>query len=61
MLTVPDMRTMKVMMGDGNCLFRSLFYVLTGSQDHHLAVRLLICNHNYAFHISSTKASHISS
>ncbi len=50
MLTVPDLRTVKVMMGDGNCLFRSLSYVLTGSQHHHLAVRLLICNHMHSIY-----------
>ncbi len=32
---------MKVIHGDGNCLFRSLSCVLTGSQQHHL----LDCNH----------------
>ena len=32
-LTKPDMRCVKVMMGDGNCMFRALSFVLTGSQD----------------------------
>ena len=27
--------------GDGNCMFRSESYVMTGSQEHHLEVRHL--------------------
>ncbi len=44
-LTRPDRQSVRVMIGDGNCLFRSLSCVLTGSQQHHLLVRSLICNH----------------
>ena len=44
-LTKPNMQTKKVMLGDGNCLFRSFSYVLTGSQEYHLDVRTLICHH----------------
>ena len=44
-LTRPDRQSVRVMLGDGNCLFRSLSCVLTGSQRHHLLVRCLICNH----------------
>ncbi len=44
-LTRPDRQSVRVMLGDGNCLFRSLSCVLTGSQQHHLLVRCLICNH----------------
>ena len=33
------------MQGDGNCLFRSFSYLLTGSQEHHFLVRTLICNY----------------
>ena len=31
--------------GDGNCLFRSLSYVLTGSQEQYHEVRTKICDH----------------
>ena len=44
-LTRPDRQSVRVMLGDGNCLFRSLSCVLTGSQQHHLLVCCLICNH----------------
>ena len=37
-LTPPDMRTIKRIMGDGNCLFRSLAYIITGSEDQHMAI-----------------------
>ena len=29
-LTAPDMRTVKHIKGDGNCLFRALAYIMTG-------------------------------
>ena len=48
MLTKPDMHSVKVMMGDGNCLFRSLSCILTGSQQHHLLVRACICDHMHS-------------
>ena len=35
------------MMPDGNCLFRGLAYVLTGSQSQHFELRTVICNHMY--------------
>ena len=41
-LTRPDKRSIKKIFGDG---FRSLSYVLTGSEDQHYLVRSLICNH----------------
>ena len=44
-LTRPDRQSVKVMLGDGNCLFRSFSFVLSGSQQHHLLVHNLICNH----------------
>lgn len=44
-LTRPDKRSIKRIVGDGNCLFRSLSYILTGSEDQHFLVRSLICNH----------------
>ena len=44
-LTRPDMRTVKRIEGDGNCLFRALSYLITGSESQHMAVRLAILNH----------------
>ena len=44
-LTPPDMRTIKHIMGDGNCLFRSLAYIITGSEDQHMAIRTAILEH----------------
>ena len=38
-LTRPNMRTIKGIRGDGNCLFRALSFVLTGSQEQHSHVR----------------------
>ena len=31
--------------GDGNCMFRSVSYVITGSQEHHLEVRAMTLEH----------------
>ena len=31
--------------GDGNCLFRSFSYIITGSEEQHMAVRIAILNH----------------
>ena len=39
-LTRPDCHTLKRIMGDGNCLFRSLSYIITGSEDQHFAPQL---------------------
>ena len=39
-----DCKTMPIK-GDGNCLFRSLSYVLTGSQDAHAKLRKLLCDY----------------
>ena len=39
-LTRPDMRTVKRIEGDGNCLFRAFSYLITGSESQHMAVRL---------------------
>ena len=47
-LTRPNMRTIKGIRGDGNCLFRVLSFVLTGSQEQHPHVRLLICSHMHS-------------
>lgn len=41
-LTKPDKRSIKKIVGDGNCLYRSLSYILTGSEDQHFLVRSLI-------------------
>ena len=41
----PDARTIKHIPGDGNCLFRSFSYIITGSEDQHVAVRAAILNH----------------
>ena len=32
-------------MGDGNCLFRSLSYIITGSEDQHFSLRIAIVQH----------------
>ena len=42
-LTPP--RITKRITGDGNCLFRSLSYIITGGQDQHMALRTAIVNH----------------
>ena len=44
-LTPPDMRTVKHITGDGNCLFRSFAYIMTGSEDQHMAVHTAILQH----------------
>ena len=44
-LTAPDLRTIKRILGDGNCLFRSLSYIITGSKNQHMAVRAAILQH----------------
>ena len=40
-LTRPNMRTVKHIEGDGNCLFRAFSYLITGSESQYMAVRLL--------------------
>ena len=42
-LTKPS-RT-RAIVGDGNCMFRSFSYVITGSETHHMAVRMAIVEH----------------
>ncbi len=56
-LTAPTARCVQQILGDGNCLFRSLSFVLTGSQQSHMNVRLLICEH--MLKISRLLLSHI--
>ncbi len=41
----PDLRTVKRIEPDGNCLFRSFVYIITGLEDQHMAVRAVILNH----------------
>ncbi len=40
-----DLRTVKRIRDDGNCLFRSFAYIIAGSEDQHKAVRAVILNH----------------
>ena len=56
-LTAPTARCVQHTLGDGNCLFRSLSFVLTGSEQSHMNVRLLICEHMHK--ISRLMLSHI--
>ena len=44
-LTHPDMRSLKRIQGDGNCLFRALSYIITGCEEQHMAVRNAILDH----------------
>ena len=41
----PDARIGKHIRGDGNCLFRSFPYLITGSEDEHDAVRVAIVSY----------------
>ena len=47
-LTPPDHNYTKDIVGDGNCMFRSFSYVITGSQAQHMAVRQAILDHMVA-------------
>ena len=40
-----DLRPPNHIKGDGNCLFRSFSYIITGSEEQHMAVRIAILNH----------------
>ena len=44
-LTAPNMQKNKRIRGDGNCLFRSFSYLITGTQRQHRAVRQAIVDH----------------
>ena len=44
-LTPPNMRTVKHITGDGNCLFHSFAYIMTGSENQHMAVHTAILQH----------------
>ena len=48
-LTRPDCRSLKRILGDGNCLFRSLCCVITGSEQQHFALRTAIIYHMLSF------------
>ena len=41
----PNLTTLKNTRGDGNCLFRALSYLITGTQSQHLGVRAAIVRH----------------
>ena len=44
-LTQPDMRSIKKILGDGNCMFRALSRIVTGSQDQHSVIRAKMVQH----------------
>ena len=45
-LMPPDMGKLKKILPDGNCMFRSLSYIVTGSEDHYQTVRAKIVEHS---------------
>ena len=48
-LTCPDCRSLKKIIGDGSCLFRALCYIITGSEQQHFALRSAIVYHMLSF------------
>ena len=44
-LTRPDLRSLRSIGGDGNCLFRALCYIISGSEDQHKELRYAIVVH----------------
>ena len=44
-LTRPDLRSLKSIGADGNCMFRALSYIVSGSENQHLEVRNAIVAH----------------
>ena len=44
-MTLPDGHSIRKIRGDGNCLFRAMSYIITGSEDQHLAIRHAITTH----------------
>ena len=44
-LTRPDLHSLRFIGGDRNCMFRSLSYVISGSEEHHFEIRLAIVAH----------------
>ena len=47
-LTLPDTSSLKWIGGDGNCLFRTLCYIITGSETQHFELRSAIVAHMLA-------------
>ena len=37
--------------GDGNCMFRAISYIVTGSEDCHLGVRVAVVNYMCELHV----------
>lgn len=48
-LTRPDCRSLKRILGDGNCLFRFLSYIITGSEQQHFELRTAIIYHMLSY------------
>ena len=44
-LTRPDLRSLRSIGGDGNCLFRALCYIISGFEDQHEDLRSAIVAH----------------
>ena len=44
-LTQPDVHSLKNVGGDGNCLFRALSYIITGSEAQHFELRKGLVTH----------------
>ena len=44
-LTRPDHHSLYNVKGDGNCLFRTFSYMITGTEDQHLAIRSAVVQH----------------
>jgi len=44
-LTPPDQGAIKHIELDDNCFFRSICYIVTGSEEQHMAIRTAIVNH----------------
>ena len=63
-LKPPDGRTIRRIIGDGNCLFRCFSYIITGSEDQHMSLRIIITSYMISIahllldnHISSMYSS----
>ena len=44
-LTKPNLRTLRNVQGDGNCLFRAMSFVITGCERQHMEVRNAILSY----------------
>ena len=44
-LTRPNLRRLRTIEGDGNCMLRALSYIITESEDQHYKIRSLIVSH----------------